>query len=73
MDFTISICVLTTDEQNFRVRDCESAACPKRIFHAHSQHDPLILFNLILLDSVVDFLLGATKETSEGVDVLITD
>lgn len=69
----VPIGVLTTDEKNFTVRDGQSAASPQRILHSDGQHLPLVLVNLIHLNSVVDLLLGAAEEATEGVDVLVSN
>ena len=71
MYLTISICILSTNQEDLAVRDGQGAAGPEWVLHPNSQHLPLILINLIHFNGVVDLLLSAAEETSEGVYVFV--
>lgn len=73
MHLAISICILAADQENFRVGNGQCTTGPQRILHAYREHDPLVLLNFILFYGIINFLLSAPKEASEGVDVLVTD
>mmetsp|Transcript_13690 Transcript_13690/g.23336 ORF Transcript_13690/g.23336 Transcript_13690/m.23336 type:complete len:208 (-) Transcript_13690:1348-1971(-) len=69
----VPVRVLASDEQDFAVGDGDGAAGPQGVLHAHSQHLPLVLVHFVHLDAVVDLLLRAPEEPSEGVDELVGD
>ncbi len=73
MNLSIPICILTTDEQNFIWGDSQSAASPKWILHSDSEDLPQILLDFIELNTVVDFLLCASEESSESVNTFVSD
>lgn len=57
VDLTISICVLTTDQEDLRVGNRKGRAGPKRVLHPNGEHLPLVLLDLVHLNGVIDFLL----------------
>ena len=73
MHLTISVCVLTTDQQDFIWRNRKSTASPEWVLHSHCEYLPQILLDLIELDAVIDFLFSASEESTKGVDGLVTD
>jgi len=71
VDLAISVCVLTTDQQDLIWRNCKSTASPEWVLHSHCEYLPQILLDFIELDAVIDFLLSASEESTKGVDGLI--
>lgn len=69
----IPIGVLTSNQQDFVVRDGDGAAGPKGVLHADREVLPEVLLNFVHLDAVIDLLLSASIESSESVNELITD
>jgi len=73
MNFSISICIFTPNKKYFTVRDCQSWACPKRIFHSYRKNLPNIFINFIKFNTVINFLLGASEKASESVNTVISN
>ena len=73
MHFSISICVFSAYENYFGCRDREGTTSPQWVSHADSMYEPVVFLNLIHLDSVVNFLLSTSKESSKGVNELVVD
>ena len=73
VDLAISVCVLTTDQQDLIWRNCKSTTSPEWVLHSHCEYLPQILLDFIELDAVIDFLLSASEESTKGVDGLIAD
>ena len=71
MDLTIPISVFTSDQNNLCRRDRKCATSPKRIFHSYCQICPLILFNLVYFDTVINFLLRAAKKSTESINKFV--
>ena len=71
--FSVSICVLATNEQDFAVWNSQCAAGPKWVLHSDGQDLPLVLINFVHLNCIVDLLLGTAEETTKCVDVLISN
>ena len=71
--FTVSVRVLSADEDDLSRADRQSRARPQRVPHAHGVHDPIILFDFKHLNCVVDLLLSAAKEATKGINELIVD
>ena len=71
MNFTVSICVLSTNQQDFCVGNGQSGTGPERILHSDGQHDPLVLLDLVLFNCIVDLLLSGPEEATEGIDMLV--
>ena len=67
MDLAVTVGVLTTNEKDLAVGNGQGWAGPKRILHTDCEHLPQVLVNFVHLDSVVDFLFSAAKETSKSV------
>jgi hypothetical protein len=70
---TVSVRVLTANEQYFTVRNGQGAAGPEWVLHTDCEHLPLIFFNFIHFDSIVNLLLSAAKETSKSVNKFISN
>ena len=73
VDFTISVCVLTTDQQNLIWRYSKSTASPEWVLHPDSEYLPEILFHFVELNAVIDFLFSTSEESTKGVDALVTN
>jgi len=77
MHFAVAICVLTSDQDNFGWADRQGATSPERVLneklanktylHSHCENVPDILFDLVYLDCIVDLLLSAPEEATEGI------
>ena len=73
VDFTISVCVLTTNQQNLIGRNSKSTASPEWVLHPHSEYLPEILFHFVELNAVIDFLFSTSEEPTKGVNALVTN
>jgi len=73
MDFAISVCVFAADEEDFTVRDGEGTAGPERIFHADSEHLPLVLLNFIHFYCVINLLFCTPKKATKSVNEFVSD
>ena len=73
VDFSIPVGVLAADQDYLGRRDGQGRACPQGVLHSNCEHRPDVLLDFIHLDGVVYLLLGASEETSEGVDELVVE
>ena len=73
VDLTISVCVLTTDQQNLVGRNSKSTASPEWVLHPHSEYLPEILLDFVELNAIIDFLLSTSEESTKGVDALVAN
>jgi len=73
VDFSISVCVLTTDQQNLIGRNSKSTASPEWVLHPDSEYLPEILLHFVELNAVIDFLFSTSEESTKGVDALVTN
>jgi len=73
VDFTISVCVLTTDQENFIGRNSQSTASPEWVLHPNSEYLPEILLDFVELNAVIDFLFSTSEEPTKGIDALVTN
>ena len=85
VDFSVTVRVLSANEDDFSRGDCQGTAGPEWIltrknivmnliftyFHSNSQDQPGILLDVVDFDSVIDLLLCAAKEPSERIDELV--
>ena len=70
---SISVGVLSTDQEDLVVRNCDGAASPKWVLHSNGEDLPQVLLHLVELNAVINLLLCASKEPSEGVNALVSD
>ena len=70
---SVSVGILSTDQEDLVVRNCDGAASPKWVLHPNCEDLPQVLLHLVELNAVVNLLLCASKETSESVDALVSD
>ena len=73
VDLAISVCVLTTDQQDLIWRNSKSTASPEWVLHPHSEYLPEILLHFVELNAVIDFLFSTSEESTKGVDGLIAN
>ena len=73
VDFTISVCVLTTDQEKLIGRNSQSTACPEWVLHPDSEYLPEILLDFVELNAVIDFLFSTSEEPTKGIDALVTN
>ena len=73
VDFTISVCVLTTNQENLIGRNSQSTASPEWVFHPDSEYLPEILLDFVELNAVIDFLFSTSEEPTKGIDALVTN
>jgi hypothetical protein len=73
VDFAVSVCVFTTDQENFGVGNGKCAAGPKSVLHSYAKACPKVLFYLVHFNTVINFLLCATIETTKSINALITN
>jgi len=73
VDFTVSISILTSNQEDFTIWNSKSTASPKSILHSNSKTSPEVLINLIHFNTVIDLLFCASIESSKCIDVFISD
>ena len=73
VDLAIAIGVFAADEDDLSGADGESRAGPEWVLHAHGEHRPSVLVNIIDFNRVINLLLSRAKEASESVDEFIVD
>jgi len=73
MDLTIAISVFAPNQNDFSWGNWKCTAGPKWILHSNCKDCPCVFLSLINFNSVVDFLLGTSEETSKSVDKLVVN
>lgn len=73
MNLTVSVRVLSSDQKDLAVRNCKGATSPKRVFHSHGKHLPNVFVHFIKLNTIIDLLFCWPKETTEGIDAIVTN
>lgn len=81
--FSISVRVLTSNQDNFSGWHRQGTACPQGVlqqlskestyFHSNCQNRPSVLFDFVNFDCVVDLLLSAAEETAKRIDEFVID
>ena len=73
VNLSITVRILSANKQDFTIGDSEGTTSPKRILHSNGQHLPLVLFDLVHFNRIVDFLLSTSKEATKSVDKFVSD
>lgn len=73
VDLTVSIRVLSSNQDYLSRRNSQGRTCPKWILHTDGQDNPSVLVNIVNFNGVVDFLFGTTEEASKSVDKLVVN
>jgi len=73
VNFTVSVRILTTNENDFCWGDREGRAGPQRVLHANSQDNPGVLVDVVDFNRIIDLLFSAAEEATEGINELIVD
>lgn len=71
--FAVTVGVLASNQDDLRRGHSQGRAGPKWVLHADSEDNPAVFVNVVNLDSVVDFLLGASEESSERVNEFVVN